>query len=212
MTDAKAVDRVALIKEAVEKGFSEESLQRQPTYTIMSMIAQKKRQKEKTETKPSINELVTKAHQELTHDEEEDFDDTKTVVDMSHMTNTTNPADQKYKRFTFLVAAKNDLVNAIKTNSGLLQANMEHLDEDDVLTVQKEIAGIQHQLNLVNTEIREIFTWFREVNQAKAQFYEQFLKKSSDMSGNMTTHFQRKMANIEKYMTSMNQQNSDLNR
>lgn len=211
MTDAKTVDRAALIKEAVEKGFSEESLQRQPTYTIMSMIAQKKKQKEKTETKPSINELVTKAHQELTHDEE-DFDDTKTVVDMSHMTSTTNPADQKYKRFTFLVAAKNDLVNAIKTNSGLLQANMEHLDEDDVLTVQKEIAGIQHQLNLVNTEIREIFTWFREVNQAKAQFYEQFLKKSSDMSGNMTTHFQRKMANIEKYMTSMNQQNSDLTR
>jgi len=211
MTDAKTVDRAALIKEAVEKGFNEESLQRQPTYTIMSMIAQKKKpevKKEKSVPKPSIEHLVKVANQELAA--EEDFDDTKTVVDMGHVANTTNPADQKYKRFTFLVAAKNDLVNAIKTNSGLLQANMEHLDEDDVTTVQKEISGIQHQLNLVNQEIREINTWFQEMNQAKAQFYEQFLKKSSDMSGNMTTHFQRKMSNIEKYMTSMDQQTKAL--
>ena len=147
-----------------------------------------------------IQDYVKQTAEQVKTQEVEEFDDGATVVDMNYVTTTTNPADQKYKRFQFLVCAKNDLVMAVKTNSALLQANLNQLDEDDVLVVKKEIESAQHQLNLVNNEIREINQWFQEMNAQRQSFYEQFLQKSHDVSGDLKNHFQKKMENIQKYI------------
>jgi hypothetical protein len=207
------VDRQALIKEALDHGFKEEVLQRAPTYAIMSMLQGRTKKDDRKHKKKSggeedgISHHVKQVTEQLQKEiKADDVDDTATVVDMSFVTSTENPADQKYKRFTFLVCAKNDLVEAIKVNGNLLQSNLDRLDEDDIMTMKKEIAATQYQLNLVNTEIREIHQWFQEVHAQKQQFYEQFLKKSNDISGNLTSHFQRKTDNIKKYIASMQEQ------
>jgi len=219
LADHRTVDREALIAEAVNRGFKEEVLQRSPTYTIVAMLqgnkgssrdeSSRRSRKHKRAHKPPPGvakyvQGVTEKLEDTKHQQE--FDDTATVVDMNYVTSTENPSDQKYKRFSFLVCAKNELIAAIKTNSSNLQANLDHLDEDDVATVKKEIQDSQYQLNLVNTEIKEIHQWFQEVHAQKQAFYEQFLKQSSDISGKLTSHFQRKMGNIQKYIGAMQEQ------
>jgi gas vesicle protein len=74
------------------------------------------------------------------------------------------------------------------------------------MVIKKEIEQSQYQLNLVNTEIREIHQWFQELHAQKQSFYEQIVKKSTDMSGNITSHFQRKSDNIKKYIAAMQEQ------
>ena len=195
--------RETLIQQALQMGLDESMIKRATTYSIEKMIAsagvprtEKKRSKVENHIRPSF----------LKENKAEIDDDAKTVVDMSFATATTNPADQKYQRFRFLTATKNDLMTAIKNNTGLYQANLDHLDEDDVLIMQKEIQEVQSNLALVNTELHEIHQWFNEMHVQKQRFYEEFLKKSADISGKLTSHFQKKMDNIQQYMTSMENQ------
>jgi hypothetical protein len=103
-------------------------------------------------------------------------------------------------RFSFLASAKNDLVNSIKRNTHQLEVSMKQLDSDDILVIQKAIKDAQYHYTLVEQEMREIHQWFCEVNQQKQAFYEEFLKQSSDLTGDITAHFSLKLQNIQKYM------------
>jgi len=208
----KPISREALVQEALKRGIKEDVLHRAPTYAIMSMIQDRSGGTKKTERKKDEKDIrahVKQSVEQLSKEHKEkstDDDDNVTVVDMSFVTSTENPADQKYKRFTSLVAMKNNLVEAIKNNSQVLQTNKDHLDEDDIMVMDKDIKLAQHQLTSVNTEIREIHQWFQEVSVQKQQYYEQLLKKSNDISGNLTSHFQRKTENIKKYIIAMQEQ------
>lgn len=217
-----------LIREAVSLGYRQEELERTPTYVIASMVAERKKKKKKHDKKKdktgaedvqiyaeqladlgqSVNRLnEAKLTAPLVGEvAKEPDDDTRTVVNMDFITSTENPSDQKYKRFSFLVAAKNDLIKAIKTNTALLQSVAKDLDEDDVMVVRHDIQQAQYQLDLVNKEMREIHQWFVEVHQQKQIFYQQFLQRSADLTGNLSTHFQRKVENIQKYMRTMIEQ------
>jgi len=220
-----------LIREAVSLGYRKEELERTPTYVIASMVAERKKKKKKHDKKKDRDASPPKTGAEDVHVYAEQLadlgqtverlnelkltapaagevaeDDTRTVVNMDFITSTENPSDQKYKRFSFLVAAKNDLIKAIKTNTGLLQSVVKELDEDDVLVMRHDIQQAQYQLDLVNKEMREIHQWFAEVHQQKQVFYQQFLQRSADLTGNLSTHFQRKMENIQKYMQAMVEQ------
>ncbi len=215
-------DRNALIQEAVGLGYKEDEIARTPTYVIQSIVAERKKKKNKpppsshkagaadvhvyaeqiTDTVPPA---TTRVAEEMLKKAEAD-DDTKTVVNMDFMTKSQNSSDQKYNRFAFLVAAKNDLIKAIKTNSALLESHRTNFDEDDVQVIRREIEHSQYQLGLVNTEMREIQQWFSEVHQEKHVFYQQCLQSSADVSGHLTSHFQRKMENIQKYMRAMHDQ------
>jgi len=209
------MDRTALIQEAIATGLSEEVLIRAPTYTIVSMISekknknQKKLRKEQEQRQDREGEIVGQVQNvvdKLKESADDDIDETATVVDMQYITTTNSPSDQKYKRFSSLVAVKNDLVKAITNNSMLLQDHMKHLDADDVLALKREIEQTQHQLKLVNCEIRDISQWFKEIHAQQHILYQQLLKKSSDMTGNLSQHFQRKMENIQRYMEDMQNQ------
>lgn len=222
-------NREALIREAVSLGYREDEIQRTPTYVIVSMVAERKKKKKKkdkdrddpqpprtgaedvqvyAEQLKDLGQTVERLQENklaLTSSEDP-HDDAKTVVNMDFITSTENPSDQKYKRFAFLVAAKNDLIKAIKTNTALVQSTASELDEDDVLVMRHDIQQAQHQLDLVNREMREIHQWFAEVHQQKHVFYQQFLQRSADLTGNLSSHFQRKMENIQKYMQAMTEQ------
>lgn len=222
-TAAPPIDKEALIREAVSLGYKPDEIARTPTYVIQSMIAERKKKKSKrqvhrtgdADVKVYAEQIVYAAPATLvdtakdavaTAKGDDDQDDTKTVVNMDFITSTENPSDQKYSRFSCLVAMKGDLIRSIKTNTALLQTNLTKFDSDDVAVVQREIAKSQHHLGLVNTEIREINQWFSEVHQQKYAFYQQFLQNSANVTGEMTSHFQRKMENIQKYMRAMHEQ------
>lgn len=194
------MDRDAVIQEAIQAGIREENLQRLPLYAIRTMIDERRKKKV-----PPLKADVADAMCSI-EDNEHNEDDTRTVVNMDHVTSTTNPADQKYKRFSFLISARNELLKAIRTNTDLLNNTSKDLDPDDILAVRHDIEQAQFQFDLIDKEIREIHQWFSEVQHQKQVFYEQFLKKSTDLTGNLTAHFQQKMLNIQKYVNEMTQQ------
>jgi hypothetical protein len=205
MSTAAEANREALIQEALALGFKPDLLQRCPTYTLSAMVQDKRkeshrRKKSPPETQPDLGSVVERLQDRKA---EEDFDDKATVVDMEHITSTENPSDQKYKRFSFLICAKNELIAAIQNNTQLLQTHKDKLDPDDIAVIHGEIEKSQYQLNLVNAEIQEIQQWFHEVHVQKQIFYTEFLKNSTDISGELSSHFQRKVDNIQKYMQAM---------
>ena len=229
---APALNRDALLREAVSLGYQEDELQRTPTYALASMVSERRKKKKNKERgaddpgRTGQEDVEVYAHQladvgqtveRLALQAQADEvapdataaganDDAKTVVNMDFITSTENPSDQKYKRFSFLAAAKSDLTKAIKTNTELLQQVAEKLDADDVMVIRHDIQQAQMQLELVLREMREIHQWFSEVHQQKHEFYQQFLQHSKDLTGNLTCHFQRKMQNIQKYMVAMTEQ------
>lgn len=230
---AHDTDHDTLVREAVSLGYKEDQIVRMPTYVIASMVAERKKKKKKhhahdgkpprtgaedvrvyeeqlTDVEQTVHRLhearlATPSNVEEALGPADALDDAKTVVNMDFVTSTDNPSDQKYQRFSFLVAAKNDLILAIKKNTALLSTEAQQLDQDDVAVMQHDIAQAQAQLALVNREIRDIHQWFAEVHQQKHVFYQQFLKRSTDLTGNLSTHFQRKIENIQKYMRSMSE-------
>jgi ribosome-associated translation inhibitor RaiA len=210
--------REELVKTAVEMGMSKDIVGRTPTYTLESMIKGKSSKREKATSKKgeflktSVSPIeqkqqeITSEIRKIVEENKQKYipdDDTMTVVDMSHVTTTENPADQKFKRFDFLVCAKNQLLLGIKTNSGLTEANREKLDEDDMFVLQKEISSQQEQLNLVLNEMREIRAWFEEVRAQKIEFYEKLSGKVVDISGGLSIHFNNKLEKINKYLESL---------
>ncbi len=193
-----AVNRAAFIQEAVKRGKSPDDLARMSTISIAYMLQDEASQKAKpAKPQDTIRQVQEKIRAQT---DAEDADETKTVVDMSYMTEHTNPADQKYARFQFLGHAKKDLLQAIKQNTTSLQVNLQQLDEDDVQIVKKEIAEAQARLQSVNVEMAEIHQWFQEIHTQRQVFYQQFLQNSTDVTGDMKTHFQRKLDNIQRYM------------
>lgn len=183
--------REELVKRAIALGFREDQVERAPVYVIAAMLAEREHKPvEATVPKDAVYKL-----EQLEVD-----DDNKTVVNMDFATSTANPAEQKYKRFGFLVGAKNDLTESIKRNTHQLEVCRQHLDGDDVLVIQKAIKDAQYQFSLVEQEMHEIHQWFCEVNQQKQAFYQEFLRQSSDLTGDITAHFQLKLNGIQKYM------------
>lgn len=155
---------------------------------------------------PEVEAHVSAIQQNLQDQKrEEDFDDSATVVDMAHVTESGNPSDRKYKRFCELACVKKDLTDAIRRNTELLKTTLSRLDEDDVGVLKREIQSSQYQLNLVNGEIKQINHWFQEVYAERRSFYQSVLENSSDITGELTKHFERKMKNIEEYNRSMNE-------
>jgi hypothetical protein len=215
------MDREALIAEAVQQGYQAETLQRQPTYAIVSMLQDKRHQphddvsrRSSRSAKPGREgkhgrDAARKVREAVGRIEDTKFDqddDTATVVDMSYMVNTDNPADQKYVRFTDLVKMKKQFMQGLHTNSKLLKSNRDQMDEDDIEVSKRELQAIQKHLQLVNTEIREIQQWFAEAHAMKEAFYQQYLQKSVDVTGNLTDHFQRKLERIQHYNEAMQEQ------
>ncbi len=201
----KTVDRAALIAEAKRRGYSEEQLLRQTNHSIQTMLAQKQHRHRKIA--PSLDQYVKMTTQALKPRDLDEVDDTKTVIDMSHVTTTSNPIDKNYKRFQMLSQYKNELISAIQINSTLFQEHQKQLDEDDAAIMQQEIAHIQKQLSEVTAEMRELHQWFIDTNLLKQSFYEQFLKNSKDVSGALSSHFQKKLDNIHQYMKSIQECN-----
>lgn len=186
--------REELVKRAIALGFREDQVERAPVYVIAAMLAEREhKQVEPTVPKDAVHKLEQQQQVEVE-------DDNKTVVNMDFVTSTANPAEQKYKRFGWLVAAKNDLTESIKRNTHQLEVCRQQLDVDDVLVIQKAIKDAQYQFSLVEQEMHEIHQWFCEVNQQKQAFYQEFLRQSSDLTGDITAHFQLKLNGIQKYM------------
>lgn len=217
------LSREKLTQLALEKGASANQLARQPTYAIVQLLEeQEEREKKraqqyiKTASRSSKAKRATQrpftateqkelqAIQEAEHGDT--FDDTETVVDMSHVVNTNNPTDEKYHRFIFLAKAKSDLVNAIKNNSTLVKAAQEVMEPDDMEAFHQNLMASQQKLKLVTGEMKRIHQWFNEVYQEKKQVYQQLLKEAVDLDGTLEHHFREKMNNIQKYIQSMAEQ------
>ena len=209
-------ERSLLETEANRLGFDSDLLKRTPTYAIEKMIEDSKNSntdliqndnrkilsqkscKTRTTTPPLENRT-------LIYQPDED-DDTVTVVDMSHVTNTNNPNDQKYQRFTFLVNAKNSISKAIEVNSKLLDANGDKLDVDDKFVMKEEISKSQEHLRLIFIEMKELQVWFQEMHEIKKHFYEKLSGRVVDVSGNLVCHFTKKMENIDRYVKELHEE------
>jgi hypothetical protein len=216
-------DRAAVIAEALSLGYSEDTVARLPTYTIEKMIndhkssrVKKDSRRSRTEEKKTIiqNELLSVSglakKLESNNVKDDDDDGNATVVDMSFVTSTTNPADQKYQRFKFLVCARNEITNAIKVNTSLKNANSEKLDADDIYVIDKEVKTLQNNLGLVLTEMRELQVWFNEVNSQKKVFYEKLSSRLVDMSGTLADHFSKKVENIDSYLKTLHEDSKQM--
>lgn len=203
------MERAPLEKEALRLGMSADTVARSPVYLLAAYVNDHQSLRSRGEQRPpsassakdSIRHVQERLAESKISEPEDLNDDAKTVVDMSYMTEHTNPADQKFARFEFLTKVKSDLLAAIKQNSNCLQANADFLDADDVQIVKHEIEAEQEQLKSVNTEIAEIQHWFQEMQVQKQAFYQQFLKGSNDFTGSMNAHFQRKLQTIQRYMS-----------
>lgn len=199
-----SVDRADLITQALELGIDKQILDRSPLYAIELMIKEAIEDTKASQKRSSSVPPPPSSPQKLDVREEEDVDDDQTVVDMSHIVNHDNPADQKYNRFRFLVRAKNDFTDAIKNNTRILQKQHDKLDPDDILVIETEIKSMQSDLDLVNKEMREINQWFHEVHAARQAYYQELQSNLSDISGNVKDHFQRKCENLNAYIANMN--------
>lgn len=198
-------ERAELVKRAMERGYDEAQISRMTNYVLETLLSKREREpprhhKHQHEVTAAATSAAVRLHSVERKDQEPD---TQTVIDLEHVTETKNPADQKYHRFRGLAAMKHDLEASVQVNGRLVTTHRSHLDEDDVLAVQREIEQTQYQLSLVNKEMREILTWFNEVMEQKRVFYKEFVSGSSDMSGNLTSHFQKKLENIQQYMSEM---------
>jgi hypothetical protein len=212
-----SVQRSLLENEANRLGFDSEYIKRTPTYAIEKMIEDSKNtntdlnkndnrkqlsQKSFKKTGTNTPSLETRS---LTYQPDKD-DDTVTVVDMSHVTNTKNPNDQKYQRFIFLVNAKNSISKAIEVNSKLLEANGDKLDADDKFIMKEDISKSQEHLKLLFIEMKELQVWFQEIHEIKKNFYEKLSGRVVDVSGNLVCHFTKKMENIDRYVRELHEE------
>ena len=193
------VKRQSVVDKAIKLGFKKELLDRKPTYAIENLVKEKSCHESSRKSRESSRK--SRKSRELSRKSE--CEDTETVVDMSHITSSENPADQKYNRFKFLVQTKNELMKAISTNAGLKSANQDKLDVDDVFMIDQEIEESQNNLNCVIQEMREIHVWFQEVHAQKKVFYEKLSTRMVDISGKLSQHFNKKMENIDMYLRKM---------
>jgi hypothetical protein len=128
-----------------------------------------------------------------------DADDTQTVVDMAHVTDTTNPADQKIARFLFLQDAKQSLRAANRQNVELKNMNKQALAEDDLTVLNDEIATNCRQVAAIENETIEIQVWFEEMQVQQSMFYQNMISHCVDLSGNVKTHFEKKLQALNEY-------------
>ena len=124
--------RTDCIKLCVEAGYNAENLKRMPTYEMEKLL-----HKAPAQTKPKEEEEKIYRQKEETFSQQQGGkdDDTETVVDMSHFTGSTSPAEQKYNRFKSLVKFRNTIHQAIKENTALKNSNRSNLDEDDIFVI-----------------------------------------------------------------------------
>lgn len=212
MTDAK-VNRDSLIQEAIKRGYSEDQVLRAPAYHILKMLNEDEKDKERKKIHrrhhhhSRAEDLAAQqihGDLEVRGEEDDEDDDSRTVVDMSHITQHANPSDQKFARFQFLIKAKETLIAAINKNTTLLQSRLQYLDGDDVLAMKNEIEGAQKKLQETTVEMQELYQSLVEIQAERQALYESLLADSTDLSGNLRNHFHQKLQNIKDYIKAMN--------
>ncbi len=206
----KEQERETLLQQAVALGLDREELLRKPVYFIQSLIDEAKpaakerprsRDRDKSRRGRERRERKRKYAQDRLMDEKA-FDDGETVVDMSFMTGSKNPSEQKFRRFQRLVESRAQLMRAIEVNGALVK-DTKRLDPDDVQILKEDLANLQEKLGLVGQEAREIYQWFQEMYQEKIDLYQELMGSAEDLNGAIGQHFQRKMTNMTDYLERM---------
>lgn len=189
------VDRSKLIEQAVALGYSQQELIRLPTYVIQDELLRSKgtHTKELKQQPPVVP---------LTEETKDEKDDTRTVIDLN-FARAANPIDAKYERFFQCHQARDSLLHSIQTNESLLKQYQNSLDEEDKLALRSEIEFQQRQYQMVLDEMAEIQVWFQQVSEVRQSMYKSLAGSVVDVSGKSKDHFQRKAANIDKYMRNM---------
>ena len=199
------LSRDQLVSIAVKLGISPDKVARTTTYLLQEKInkKQKKLKKKKKKSKrqqfnygdghESVDETV---HAEAVFDDDGDFDDTKTLCDMSSFTQHKSPLAQKFARFKELQEIRKRLLDDIATNSQVL--NTEDLEPDSSMVIQNKIAEQQEMLQSTVVDMNKINQWFIEI--AAENKYNDISRKVRDSSGELQKHFSRKSQNLTGYL------------
>lgn len=186
------MERDTLIQKALELGHTKDELQRLPNYSIQKIIKHSQKPK-----KYSVKKYTEQVYDQL---EQGDDDDTQTVFDMEHLTSSNTPADQKYNRFKQLKKIKKHLEKALIQNSEVLKDFRDRMDPDDILKFEETLNQNKKDIELAKVELLEIDQWFKDAYKDRLSFYQHLIAKSSDVTGQLTDHFQVKILAIQKYM------------
>lgn len=204
MSKSAELNRDDIVKQATELGIKEDHIVRLTTYALLKLITEKRERNLKA-VKPSradkdAREVVRELQELKNIQAPHENDDAQTVVDMQFITESANPAEQRYKRFRDLVEAKKVLESSRVINKQLLDRSRTNLDEDDVRAIEREIADANEQLPLIEVEMAQINRWYADTFEQRKAFYQQFMTEASDLSGRLKDHFNLKLQNIRHHM------------
>lgn len=200
-------DRDELCKVGVENGLSLQTLKRMPIYVLEKTIQKLKEQNKptspntsNTSNKSNLSQLSKQSFVELKQQHHNDIDDNCTVVDMSVKATSKNFIDELYKSFKEEIKRRNTIMHAIKINSNMFQNNRDNLDDEDSFKMQQELEKYQQMLQLVLNTMEDYQHQFVRIQSEKQSFYKQYRSNLIDITGNLYTHFDKKLENIHKYM------------
>lgn len=201
--------REELWKIGVENGLALQNLKRMPIYVLEKTIQKIQEQKSpkspntsNKSNKSNLTHLSNKSFVELDQQQQQHnvIDDNCTVVDMSAKANSNNFIDELYKSFKQEIKKRNTIMHAIKTNSNVFQNNRDQLDEEDSFKMQQELNNYQDMLQLVLNTMEDYQNQFVRIQSEKRSFYKQYRSNLIDITGDLYTHFDKKLENIHKYM------------
>ncbi len=130
--------------------------------------------------------------------------DTETLIDMSHVTCTVNPSDQKFVRFQFLLKARAEFSNSLMKNKQIVEETKKSLDNDDVELLNECLEGDNECLTQINLELRSIYVWAEERLAEKQAFYNDLCKQLVGPNATKARqHFADKVANMRQYVAIM---------
>ena len=170
--------RIDLQQMAIDSGFDPDYLARLPTWEIQNLL--------KNVPKPRIVEVE---------------DDAKTIIDIPLDQSTS---DQKIARLEKLSTNAKILKDGIFKNREIYEKHVGIWDADDVLKLKQEIDYASHCLKLVNIEYQHLKAQLSQSSQ-KLEFYRQNVGSLVDISGNLASHFQQKIMNLEHQLQKVNQ-------
>lgn len=185
--------REVLVERAKKEfGISDEEANRMKTLELWARLAEHEKKAPLPAPPVTATTLEIRPRNEV--DEE-----TRTLIDMSHVTASPNTAEQKFARFQQLSKMREKLIKALTKNSASLK-NYEHqLEVEDVLMLKQDLALLQEKVDAVNQEMVEIRGWFLEMKQFKEHFYHEFVKHSwVDHNGQVIPYFQQKLNAINQ--------------
>jgi hypothetical protein len=196
--------REELIEKATKLGKKKDDLERLPTYAIEELVKDLD-----VNTNTDLN-TTTEFHAddnnetEIEHQDNQKsdhfFNDNMTMVDMSAFTDASHPAQQKYNRFVFLKKTKDNIINAIYTNSRIMEQFKEQLEKDDKLVLSNDIIQLKKLLQSANQEISLIYSWFLESQAQRQHFYRSISNEVNDLSGTLSAHFGKKIDYLNTYL------------